>query len=135
MPMMIDWARPCTVADQRQAAAARARAVGGGGQIADRVADQRDAEVGEVGDHHLADLAGLRRPAVAHDLDDVRLGVDVVAVVRLALVRDAAELAAAVLVEHLGLKRLLDGLAALRRQRLRRRDDPLRPDAVDVVAA
>ena len=70
------------------------------GQIADAIADERQAEVVEVGDHDLADLAGPGGRAVLEDLDDVALADDVVARVRLALVGDAGELAAAVLVEH-----------------------------------
>src|SRR6185369_17258290 len=42
-----------------------------------------------------------------------------------ALPRDARELAAPVLVEHLAAERLLDHAAALRGERLRRRDDRL----------
>src|SRR5262249_4512721 len=120
---------PLDAAHARRPAAARARRGRGHrlGKIADAVADEGHAGVVEIGDHHLSDLPGLHRAPVAEDLDDVPLGHDVVALVRLALVGDARELAAAVLVEDLAAERLLDEPAAWQRQRLRARHDRARP--------
>ena len=109
-PMMIDCTRP-SILPMRGSPRPHAQASFGIerlGQIADAIADERQAVVVEVGDDHLADLARRRRPAVLQHLDDVALADDVMARVRLALVGDAGELARAVLVEHLAAERLLD---------------------------
>src|SRR5262249_2496789 len=95
------------------------------GEIADAIADERQAVIVQIGDHHLADLTRRRWAAVLENLDDVAFADDVVTAMRLALVGDAAELARSVLVELLAAERLLDELAAAVGQRLRRRDDAL----------
>src|SRR5438876_2696048 len=84
--------------EERQPAPAWAAAAGRHGEVAELVAEERDATVVQVGHEHLADLAVGCRPAVAYHLHDVALGVHVVSTVRLALVRDTAELPRAVLV-------------------------------------
>src|SRR5207244_7834407 len=85
--------------DERQPAPARATAARRHGEVAEMIAEERHATVVQVGHDHLADLAVRGGPAVPDHLHDVALGVHVVPAVRLALVRDAAELAGAVLVE------------------------------------
>src|SRR5205814_4804433 len=60
--------------------------------VTDLVADERDASTVQIGDENL--------PALPRDLDDVALGVHVMATMRLTLVREGAELACAVLVEQ-----------------------------------
>src|SRR5262249_57879765 len=62
---------------QGQAPAARAEAVGGHRDVADLVADQRHGAVGQVPDYDLAGLPGPRGPAVAQDLDQDAVAVDV----------------------------------------------------------
>jgi hypothetical protein len=111
---------PFDLADARRAppAAAGDRLVHRHREIADAIAKERHAEVVEVGDHHFAEFARLGRLSIAQDLDDVPLRHDMVPRVRLAFVRDAGELAAAVLVEHLASERRLDEPAALARKRL-----------------
>ena len=119
---------PDDALDERQAAPARATAARRHGEVAEVIADERHATVVQVGDDHLADLAVRGRPAVPDHLHDVALGVHVVAGVRLALVRDAAELARTVFVEDAAAELPLDELPGLRRERLRRGDDRPRPE-------
>ena len=108
---------PLDPADPRQPAAARARLclVDRHCQIADTIADEGHAEVVEVGDDDLAELPGTGRYAVLQDLHDVALRDHVVTGVCLALVGDAGELPAPVLVEHAAPERLRHDLPALLR--------------------
>ena len=117
--------------EERQPAPAWAAAAGRHGEVAELVAEERDATVVQVGHEHLADLAVGCRPAVAYHLHDVALGVHVVSTVRLALVRDTAELPRAVLVEHAAAELPLDELPGLRRECLRGGDDGPGAEPVD----
>src|SRR5690349_17541592 len=89
--------------DARRTATARARLarVESFREIADSIANERHAEVVEVGDDDLSHFTGLRWPIVLEHLDDIGLRDGVVTCVRLALISYAREFSAAVLVEDL----------------------------------
>ena len=72
---------------------------------------------------------GSRGPPVDEKLDDVALVHDVVVARLRAFVRDAGELAAAVLVEDPGAERLLDRVARAVREHLRGGHDRLGREA------
>ena len=100
---MIDWTRPSMLADARQARGRTSRGRSGpcaSAEIADAIADERQAVVVEIGDDDLTDLAGSCGAAVSQDLDDVSFADDVMALVGFALVGDAGELARAIFVEN-----------------------------------
>ena len=79
--------------------------------IVDVVADERSRGGFQIGQNDFAQLAVGHRLPVAHDLDDVRLGVDVQTVVALALAGDLHPVTAVLVEDTSGLEGTLDGLA------------------------
>src|SRR5262249_1275875 len=99
------------------------------------VAEDRHGPVGQVGDDHGTRLAGTNRPAIAEDFHVDAVGVDMQAVVALALASDQADFLATITVGHRAGEYLLDDAARPAAQDHGSGDDAARPDAASALAA